>query len=77
MMADAHTDETEHRPNGCCDYHRYIADGCCHCEALGLPEHQDWGTDTHDPAGRRGVESHAATPHHKPKARRHLPSAPG
>ncbi len=23
---------SEHRPNGCCDYHRYVADGCCHCE---------------------------------------------
>jgi hypothetical protein len=22
----------EHRPNACCDYHRHIADGCCHCE---------------------------------------------
>lgn len=21
-----------HRPNGCCDYHRHVADGCCHCE---------------------------------------------
>lgn len=32
---DAHNDA--HRPNGCCDYHRHIADGCCHCERPARP----------------------------------------
>lgn len=30
--------EGEHRPNGCCDFHRHIADGCCHCDATAAPE---------------------------------------
>lgn len=32
MSDHTETAESAHRPNGCCDYHRHIADGCCHCE---------------------------------------------
>lgn len=24
--------EADHAPNRCCDFHRHIADGCCHCD---------------------------------------------
>lgn len=27
----AQHDDEAHRPNACCDFHRHIADGCCHC----------------------------------------------
>lgn len=32
LRGDNTPQQAEHRPNGCCDYHRHIADGCCHCE---------------------------------------------
>lgn len=39
--------QLDHRPNGCCDYHRHVADGCCHCERDNTP-----GMPTDTEAGR-------------------------
>ena len=38
----------EHRPNACCDYHRHIADGCCHCESAPVECPACWGDGYHD-----------------------------
>lgn len=37
IKADAEHNMPEHRPNGCCDYHRHIADGCCRCDQNNMP----------------------------------------
>jgi len=40
---EAESGGAEHRPNRCCDYHRHVADGCCHCERPLPPASTDGG----------------------------------